>query len=108
MLDDSREPEAARVSRDLSHAKKSLFIIFGFGFVAVALVILYVMRHLPPGDLQSGYGTKAPLGERVRPPTTAWCKRFGDSCEFSPGKLGTCVAREGCAGSDCLFCQSQH
>lgn len=36
------------------------------------------------------------------------CKRFGDSCVYSAGKLGTCVMREGCTGQSCLFCQSQH
>jgi hypothetical protein len=106
--DEPKEPEATRMQRDLSHAKKALFIIFGFGAIAVTLVIVYVMHHLPPGELQSGYGAKAPLGQKVRPPSTGWCKHFGDPCEFSPGKLGTCIAREGCSGGDCLFCQSQH
>ncbi|HEY3664591.1 MAG TPA: hypothetical protein VGL19_01280 [Polyangiaceae bacterium] len=38
------------------------------------------------------------------------CTRFGDNCEFSPGKLGSCVMRDGCtqAGSECYVCQSQH
>jgi hypothetical protein len=36
------------------------------------------------------------------------CARFGDSCEFSPGKLGSCVERTGCSGPNCLICQSQH
>jgi len=38
------------------------------------------------------------------------CSKFGDSCEFSPGKLGSCVMRDGCtaAGSECFTCQSQH
>lgn len=36
------------------------------------------------------------------------CTRFGQSCEFSPGKLGTCVQRDECAGEACFVCQSQH
>jgi len=36
------------------------------------------------------------------------CKRFGQTCEFSPGKLGSCVHRENCTGDSCLVCQSQH
>lgn len=38
------------------------------------------------------------------------CTRFGQSCEFSPGKLGTCVTKEGCTESTpaCFVCQSQH
>ena len=37
------------------------------------------------------------------------CEKFGDTCEFSPGKLGACVERTNCSGSaNCLICQSQH
>lgn len=38
------------------------------------------------------------------------CTRFGQSCEFSPGKLGTCVTKEGCVEPSpaCFVCQSQH
>lgn len=36
------------------------------------------------------------------------CERFGDTCDFSPGKLGACVHKENCTGNDCLVCQSQH
>jgi hypothetical protein len=36
------------------------------------------------------------------------CQRFGQTCEFSPGKLGTCVERTNCTAGDCLVCQSQH
>jgi hypothetical protein len=36
------------------------------------------------------------------------CERFGQTCEYSPGKLGSCVERTGCTGPSCLICQSQH
>lgn len=36
------------------------------------------------------------------------CTQFGQRCEVSPGKLGTCVKRDDCSGSDCYVCQSQH
>lgn len=36
------------------------------------------------------------------------CRKFGDNCEFAPGKLGSCVVRDGCTGNDCFVCQSQH
>jgi len=36
------------------------------------------------------------------------CSKFGDQCEFSPGKLGSCVVRDGCTGGNCFTCQSQH
>ena len=35
------------------------------------------------------------------------CTRVGQSCEFAPNKLGSCVMRDNCSG-DCLVCQSQH
>jgi len=38
------------------------------------------------------------------------CRKFGDSCEFLPGKLGSCVVKDGCTGTagECFVCQSQH
>jgi hypothetical protein len=36
------------------------------------------------------------------------CKKFGETCQFAPGKLGTCVVTEPCPTSDCFACQSQH
>jgi hypothetical protein len=36
------------------------------------------------------------------------CKSFGQSCMYLPGKLGSCVQRDGCQGPDCFVCQSQH
>lgn len=36
------------------------------------------------------------------------CTSFGQRCEFSPGKLGSCVVRDGCTGAGCFVCQSQH
>jgi hypothetical protein len=36
------------------------------------------------------------------------CRRFGQTCEISPGKLGSCVERTNCTSGNCLICQSQH
>jgi|GEM_PF-1334188 len=36
------------------------------------------------------------------------CTTFGESCQYAPGKLGSCVARPDCTGDGCLVCQSQH
>ena len=36
------------------------------------------------------------------------CTAFGQNCEFEPGKLGTCIRREGCTEGNCFICQSQH
>jgi hypothetical protein len=48
-----------------------------------------------------------PATKRDKAPTTE-CTKFGETCEFSPGKLGTCVIREGCTQGSCFICQSQH
>ena len=42
------------------------------------------------------------------PPKFAPCTEVGQRCEFSPGKLGSCVQRDDCQGKDCFVCQSQH
>ena len=36
------------------------------------------------------------------------CKKFGQTCQFAPGKLGSCVYKTDCTRPDCLVCQSQH
>jgi len=37
------------------------------------------------------------------------CTAFGQRCEFSPGKFGSCVQRDDCPqGQSCFVCQSQH
>src|SRR5208283_1395698 len=35
------------------------------------------------------------------------CLRVGQTCEYAPNKLGSCVQRDNCT-QDCLVCQSQH
>jgi hypothetical protein len=48
--------------------------------------------------------------EKRTPDAPAACTKVGQSCEFSPGKLGTCVSKDGCTdpGPACFVCQSQH
>lgn len=41
-------------------------------------------------------------------PSKKVCTGFGQQCEVSPGKLGSCVIRDDCSGKDCYVCQSQH
>jgi hypothetical protein len=36
------------------------------------------------------------------------CQQIGQRCEFSPGKLGSCVLNDNCQGPNCFICQSQH
>lgn len=52
--------------------------------------------------------TACPRKEAPKPFEPKPCERFGQSCEFSPGKLGSCVERTDCSGPHCLVCQSQH
>jgi hypothetical protein len=42
------------------------------------------------------------------PAKFAPCTEVGQRCEFSPGKLGACVQRDGCHEKNCFVCQSQH
>jgi hypothetical protein len=42
------------------------------------------------------------------PAKTEGCTRIGQTCEFAPGKLGTCVQRDDCTTPPCFTCQSQH
>ena len=46
----------------------------------------------------------APAGSELKAP----CKEVGQRCEFSPGKLGSCVMKDDCHAADCFVCQSQH
>jgi len=48
--------------------------------------------------------------EQVSAPadSSAPCKEVGQRCEFSPGKLGSCVLNDNCQGPNCFICQSQH
>lgn len=68
------------------------------------LVVLVVLAALvaacPPSD-------KRDPGKDDR---SAPCTKFGQTCEVSPGKLGTCVQKDGCtdATPECFVCQSQH
>ncbi len=48
----------------------------------------------------------APSGQAPEQP--ARCREVGQRCEFSPGKLGSCVLLDTCKGNDCFVCQSQH
>ncbi|HVW29854.1 MAG TPA: hypothetical protein VHC69_31035 [Polyangiaceae bacterium] len=104
MKKEEPESEAVRMKRDVTTARRSFIIIFGVGIAGTVTAILLVLKNRPAGDLENGYGKAVPtLAPRLPP-----CKKFGDSCELSPGKLGTCIQKERCEGEHCLFCQSQH
>jgi hypothetical protein len=70
------------------------------GRVAWSLVFLALGLELAgcPGKTSDGSGSTAPTR----------CESFGQTCQFAPGKLGSCVQRTDCTQGDCLMCQSQH
>jgi hypothetical protein len=49
-----------------------------------------------------------PAKSGKKEPAPKACTAFGQQCEVSPGKLGTCVIRDNCSDKNCLVCQSQH
>jgi len=56
----------------------------------------------PPADQKSS-PAPSPSSSSVA------CSKVGQSCEVSPGKLGTCVQKDDCKeASACFVCQSQH
>jgi len=66
--------------------------------LSVLILILATVAGCPARSHEQGKSSLPP------------CSKFGAQCEFSPGKLGSCVVRDGCtaAGNDCFVCQSQH
>jgi hypothetical protein len=53
-----------------------------------------------------------PPASDKKPASREPCAKLGQTCEFSPGKLGSCVQRDDCTpspgGTSCFVCQSQH
>ena len=63
----------------------------------LAVLFAAALLGCPPDDKKS-----------PAPAAPTKCEKVGQSCEFSPGKLGTCVQKDNCTGADCFVCQSQH
>jgi len=66
--------------------------------LVLAIVTTGALMGCPPDD------KKAPASASPNKP----CEKVGQSCEYSPGKLGTCIVKDGCEGAACFVCQSQH
>ena len=51
-----------------------------------------------------------PSEKKEAPAEKGSCAKIGQSCEYAPGKLGTCVMKDGCTdpAPACFVCQSQH
>ena len=68
------------------------------GAIAVAIATAITVagcRSAPDGARPSSDAQAAP------------CRKVGQTCEYAPNKLGSCVQRDNCT-ADCLVCQSQH
>jgi hypothetical protein len=70
--------------------------------VAVRIPLLAAALALLAACPSSQDGAR-PSGDAQAPA----CTRIGQTCEFAPNKLGSCVQRDNCT-TDCLVCQSQH
>lgn len=66
--------------------------------VLLAITLSLLATACPPSDSK---------GKSSAPPAS--CTKIGQSCEVSPGKLGSCVQRDDCNDpAGCFVCQSQH
>jgi hypothetical protein len=64
----------------------------------LAIPLALVLVGCPPSEKRSP--TDAAAGA---------CSKVGQTCEVSPGKLGTCVSQDSCpTPGGCFVCQSQH
>ena len=69
--------------------------------VLTAFLVLALASGLlacPPDDKKAPVPTANPKA----------CEKVGQSCEYSAGKLGTCVQKDNCTTGNCFDCQSQH
>jgi hypothetical protein len=66
-------------------------------FLPFVLAFTSLLLACPPDD------KKTPA-----PATPKTCEKVGQSCEYAPGKLGTCVQKDDCKTGNCFDCQSQH
>ena len=71
--------------------------------VVVVVAAALFLVGCPPAADKSGVSEAGTSGS-----ISSVCLKFGDRCEFSPGKFGSCVHRDDCTVEPCLVCQSQH
>ena len=69
----------------------------------VLLTVGFLVSVLSACDQESSRPSE---GSRQNPSTV--CTKAGANCEYSPGKIGLCTEKEGCAGGACLVCVSLH
>jgi hypothetical protein len=63
-------------------------------------IMALCLAGCPPAGTEAEGSPQKPAGA---------CTKEGQSCEYSPGKIGLCTARaDGCDGGLCLSCVSLH
>jgi hypothetical protein len=67
-----------------------------------------LMRATVLGSLVALFGCPPDDKKAPAPTASGACEKVGQSCEYSPGKLGTCVQKDDCKTGACFVCQSQH
>ncbi|OJY17485.1 MAG: hypothetical protein BGO98_00880 [Myxococcales bacterium 68-20] len=78
-----------------------------FRFSSLGLVSLLLVTGCPPGEKPSPSSSSSSSPNLVA--GQGKCTKVGQSCEVSPGKLGTCVQKDDCPDpGGCFVCQSQH
>lgn len=78
------------------------FVHDRYAFASLSLAIL--LTGCPPAE-QKG----SPSSSSASSAGPGGCSKVGQSCEFSPGKLGSCVQKDDCpSAAACFVCQSQH
>jgi hypothetical protein len=71
--------------------------------ILIAAGLALALSACPPADQK---GTPPPSSSSSSPTV---CTKVGQTCEVSPGKLGSCVQKDDCKDpAGCFVCQSQH
>lgn len=80
-----------------------------FRFSSLGLASLLLVTGCPPGEKSSPSSSSSPSPSPSLVASPDKCAKVGQSCEVSPGKLGTCVQKDDCPDpGGCFVCQSQH
>jgi hypothetical protein len=68
--------------------------------MAALAIIALCLAACPPASTSNEGSPQKPASA---------CTKEGQNCEFSPGKIGLCIAKAGgCDGGLCLSCMSLH
>jgi hypothetical protein len=72
--------------------------------IVVPAGLALALSACPPADQK-----KTPPPSSSSSSSLSVCSKVGQTCEVSPGKLGSCVQKDDCNdAAGCFVCQSQH